>query len=157
VDDEERGVASLAAWFHDAVYAVGFPETNEAESAALASRELTRLGAPADLRARVAALVLDTATHDASSSADTGAAGVVVHDADLWVLSAPVDRFDEYCRQVREEYAHVSSPAYAPGALRGPAPVPRPAARPTAPGMPARRGSRRPARTSPASSPASAG
>ena len=113
VGDEERGVASLAAWFHDAVYAVGSPDTNEAESAALASRELTRLGAPAELRARVAALVLDTATHDATSSADTGAAAVVVHDADLWVLSAPVDRFDEYCRQVREEYAHVSSPAYA--------------------------------------------
>jgi predicted metal-dependent HD superfamily phosphohydrolase len=37
----------------------------------------------------------------------------VVHDADLWVLSAPVARFDEYCAQVREEYAHVPAALYA--------------------------------------------
>ena len=113
VDDAERGVASLAVWFHDAVYTVDSPGTNEAESAALATRELTRLGASAGLTARVAALVLDTATHDAESAAGEGAAGDVVHDADLWVLSAPVSRFDEYCQQVRHEYAHVPASTYA--------------------------------------------
>ena len=29
------------------------------------------------------------------------------HDADLWILAAPEQRFDEYCGQVREEYAAV--------------------------------------------------
>jgi predicted metal-dependent HD superfamily phosphohydrolase len=113
VGDAERGVASLAVWFHDAVYTVDSPDTNEAESAALATRELTRLGASAGLTARVAALVLDTASHDAESTAGEGAAGDVVHDADLWVLSAPVSRFDEYCQQVRDEYAHVPASTYA--------------------------------------------
>lgn len=114
VRDEDRAVAAVAVWFHDAVYAVDPPDGNEAESAALAARGLSRLGAPAGLRARVAALVLDTATHDLGPDhADPVRA--VVHDADLWVLSAPVARFDEYCRQVREEYAHVPATAYARG------------------------------------------
>ena len=41
------GGRALAVWFHDAVYAVDSPDTNEAESAALASEALTRLGTPA--------------------------------------------------------------------------------------------------------------
>ena len=114
VGDEDRAVAALAAWFHDAVYAVDPPDGNEAGSAALAARGLSRLGAPAALRARVAALVLDTETHDLVTH-HPDPARTVVHDADLWVLSAPVARFDEYCRQVREEYAHVPSAAYAKG------------------------------------------
>lgn len=113
VEDADRAVAAVAAWFHDAVYAVDPPDGNEADSAALAASGLSRLGAPAGLRVRVAALVLDTATHDLGPAHPTDVARAVVHDADLWVLSAPVARFDEYCRQVREEYAHVPSTAYA--------------------------------------------
>ena len=43
----------------------------------------------------------------------SSAIGLVLHDADLWVLAAPVARFDEYCSQVRAEYAHVPAAAYA--------------------------------------------
>lgn len=111
IDRGDRTAAALAAWFHDAVYAVGAPDGNETASAALAARALARLGAPIGLRARVAALILDTASHDLGAAAEP--AQVVVHDADLWVLSAPVARFDEYCNQVREEYAHVPPTAYA--------------------------------------------
>lgn len=111
VDEGDRTAAVLAAWFHDAVYAVDSPGGNETASAVLAARALTGLGAPVGLRARVAALVLDTATHDLGAAAEP--AQVVLHDADLWVLSAPVARFDEYCHQVREEYAHVPPTAYA--------------------------------------------
>ena len=114
VDEEDRAVAAVAAWFHDAVYAVDPPDGNEAESAALAAQGLSRLGATAGVRARVAALVLDTATHDLGPD-HPDPARMVVHDADLWVLSAPVTRFDEYCRQVRQEYAHVPPTAYARG------------------------------------------
>ena len=114
VDDADHAAAALAAWFHDAVYAVEPPDGNEARSAALAAQALSRLGVPGELRAQVAALVLDTATHDLGATAPDPAR-VVVHDADLWVLSAPVARFDEYCHQVREEYAHVPPTAYARG------------------------------------------
>jgi len=109
---EAHAVAALGAWFHDAVYAVGTPDTNERRSADLAVESLGRLGAPDDLVERVVTLVLDTATHDLGGRV-RDSARVVLHDADLWVLSAPVARFDEYCRQVRAEYSHVPAASYA--------------------------------------------
>lgn len=112
----DRMVARLAAWFHDAVYVVeplSSASTNEAESAALADRLLGALGLDAATRARVTASVLDTADHGLSPAAATDRARVVLHDADLWVLAAPVARFDEYCAQVRAEYAHVPMATYA--------------------------------------------
>jgi predicted metal-dependent HD superfamily phosphohydrolase len=108
-----RSVAALAAWFHDAVYAVDPAAANEAESASLAARQLDALGADPELTARVVAVVLDTASHTLSPEAAADPARVVVHDADLWVLAAPVARFDEYCAQVREEYAHVPTAHFA--------------------------------------------
>ena len=113
VDGTHRSVAALATWFHDAVYAVEPAAANEAESASLAARQLGRLGVDPELTARVVAVVLDTASHALSADALADPARVVVHDADLWVLAAPVARFDEYCAQVREEYAHVPVALYA--------------------------------------------
>lgn len=110
--DTAHAVAVLGAWFHDAVYAVGTPETNEQRSADVAAAALGSLGAPAALVERVVTLVLDTADHHLGARVQDPAREVL-HDADLWVLSAPVERFDEYCRQVREEYAHVPAPTYA--------------------------------------------
>jgi len=110
--DDVHTVTALAAWFHDAVYHVTAPEGNEAASSDFATAALTRLGAPASVSARVATLVLDTASHDLGDDA-VDPARIVVHDADLWVLSAPLARFDEYCQEVREEYAHVPSTTYA--------------------------------------------
>ena len=113
LNGSNHDVAALATWFHDAVYAVDPAAANEAESASLAARQLARLPVDADLIARVVAVVLDTASHDLTPQASADPARVVVHDADLWVLSAPVARFDEYCAQVREEYAHVPAALYA--------------------------------------------
>ena len=117
---DERSVAVLAAWFHDAVYRTREPEYNERDSAALAVEQLTDLGADPGLVDRVGQAVLDTREHEVGE--DDSPARVVLHDADLWVLAAPTDRFDAYCTQVRDEYAHVSGPAYVRGrtaVLRG--------------------------------------
>jgi predicted metal-dependent HD superfamily phosphohydrolase len=116
VSADDRVVAGLAAWFHDAVYVVEPAATaaeNESQSAALADRVLGTLGVDATTRARVTASVLDTGDHGLSAAAATDRARVVLHDADLWVLAAPVGRFDEYCTQVRAEYAHVPVATYA--------------------------------------------
>jgi predicted metal-dependent HD superfamily phosphohydrolase len=113
VNGSNHAVAALATWFHDAVYAVDPAAHNEAESASLAARQLARLPVEPDVAARVVAVVLETASHDLTPQASADPARVVVHDADLWVLSAPVARFDEYCAQVREEYAHVPAALYA--------------------------------------------
>jgi predicted metal-dependent HD superfamily phosphohydrolase len=113
VGAREATLARVAACFHDAVYdpaAVG--GANEADSAALAVRALRSLGlAPEDID-RVRRLVLDTEQHDAPVTEGLAAA---FHDADLWILAAPSARFDEYCAQVREEYAAVPDGAYAAG------------------------------------------
>lgn len=109
----EAGTARLAAWYHDVVYdpraAAG---SNEHRSAAIARDRLHRLGAAGDVVEAVERLVLMTLAHDTADQGATGALAVM-HDADLWVLAAPAGRFDQYCHQVRQEYAHVPPERYA--------------------------------------------
>ena len=59
--------------------------------------------------ARVERLVHLTATHNGDSLTPLDQAFL---DADLWILSADADRFDDYCTLVREEYAAVPDAAY---------------------------------------------
>ncbi|MFD1828680.1 hypothetical protein ACFSJS_03235 [Streptomyces desertarenae] len=103
--------ATLAAWFHDAVY---LPErsTNEERSARLAERALPEAGVPAALAAEVARLVRLTATHDPAPG-DT--AGEVLCDADLAVLAGTPQEYAAYAAAVREEYAFVPDDAFRAG------------------------------------------
>ncbi len=113
VTEREAAVAGVAACLHDAVYDPAAPPGgNEADSAHLAVRSLTSLGLDADDIEQVRRLVLATAEHQAPGDDGLDAA---FHDADLWILAAPQERFDEYCAQVREEYAAVPDTAYAAG------------------------------------------
>ena len=104
---EDVAVARMAAWWHDAVYA-GVSPDDERASAALAETELRALGVPAPTVRAVVALVAATATHETDGQALTGA----FLDADLWILSAPTERFDTYCAQVRREHPRVDDTAY---------------------------------------------
>jgi predicted metal-dependent HD superfamily phosphohydrolase len=113
VSDREAALAGVAACFHDAVYDPAAPAgANEADSAELAVRSLTSLGLDVVDTAVVRRLVLATEQHEAPQQEGLDAA---FHDADLWILGAPEDRFDEYCAQVRAEYAAVPDEAYAAG------------------------------------------
>ncbi|WP_153394685.1 HD domain-containing protein [Ornithinicoccus halotolerans] len=109
----EATTARLAAWYHDVVYdpraAAG---SNEHRSAAIARDHLHRLGAAEEVIDAVERLVLMTLAHGTAGRGPTGPLAVM-HDADLWVLAAPTGRFDQYCRQVRQEYAHVPPARYA--------------------------------------------
>lgn len=114
LSDGDVPVARLAAWLHDAVYDVAAPAgANEAASAALAREVLPTLGVDAAVVERVAGLVTMTADHVAGPDADPLTAAF--HDTDLWVLSAPDARYDEYAAQVRQEYAVVPDDAFAAG------------------------------------------
>ena len=95
----------LAAWFHDAVYD-GAPD-DVARSASWASRSL-----PSPLGAEVARLVLITADHRPAAD---DLAGQLLCDADLGILAADPERYDEYVRGVRREYAHVDDALFAAG------------------------------------------
>ena len=110
IDDRQGSLARLAAWFHDAIYdPSAMPGSNEADSATLARKTLRELTiSDRDVDA-VDRLVRLTARHDADAAEPLDAA---FHDADLWILSAPDERFDEYCDQVRQEYAHVPDARY---------------------------------------------
>jgi predicted metal-dependent HD superfamily phosphohydrolase len=120
IDDRQCSVARLAAWFHDAIYdPTARPGSNEADSAVLAGDSLRQLSFTVDDIDAIDRLIQLTARHDTEAAAPLDAA---FHDADLWILSAPQERFDGYCDQVREEYAHVPDSEYANGraAVLGP-------------------------------------
>lgn len=106
--DEARPLAEhiyeveLALWFHDAVYAPR-NQDNEEQSASLAHAAAEQSGLHTAVAARVRQLILAT-KHDASPTSSDAA---LLVDVDLAILGAPVDRFDEYERQVRREYSWV--------------------------------------------------
>lgn len=113
IDDRQSSVARLAAWFHDAVYRPGASHgSNEADSAALARNHLLEVGLEDDDIEAIDRMIRVTANHDAHHEEPLEAA---FQDADLWILSAPAERFDGYCDQVREEYADLSEAAYRRG------------------------------------------
>ena len=94
--------AELALWFHDAIYDPQRSD-NEALSAALARDAIIAAGLGLDVAARVESIILAT-RHEADP--EPGDAALVV-DVDLAILGERESRFDEYERQVREEYAWV--------------------------------------------------
>ena len=119
ISAREGALGRLAGWFHDAVYdPSALAGSNEADSADLAVRDLRALGLADEDVEVVRDLVLATTTHDLRS----GGLPAAFHDADLWILSAPAERYDEYTGQVREEYAAVPDDAF----RSGPAAILRP-------------------------------
>jgi predicted metal-dependent HD superfamily phosphohydrolase len=106
--DEARGLAEqiheveLALWFHDAVYETR-TQDNEEQSASLALVAAERSGLPSAIGERVHRLILAT-KHDAEPTSPDAA---LLVDVDLAILGASAERFDEYERQVREEYSWV--------------------------------------------------
>lgn len=98
------GECELALWYHDAVYDP-FASDNEARSADLAAAVV---GGDDALIANVRAMILAT-RHDAAPP--DGDASLVV-DVDLAILGAVPQRFEEYERQVREEYSWVPGPLF---------------------------------------------
>ena len=97
----------LALWFHDAIYDPR-AKNNEAQSAAWAQRVMQEAGMADESRLRVHALIMKTC-HDALP--ETVDQQVLV-DIDLAILGADAERFDEYERQVRTEYAWVPELLY---------------------------------------------
>jgi predicted metal-dependent HD superfamily phosphohydrolase len=106
---DERPVR-LAAWFHDGVYD-GQPGAEE-RSALWAERALAGLSVASPTVAEVARLVRLTETH---RPADDDAEGCALSDADLAILAAPTERYEEYAADVRREYAHVPDEAFRAG------------------------------------------
>ena len=99
----------LAAWFHDGVY--DGERDAEERSAAWAEAALAP-AAPAPVVAEVARLVRLTETHQPD---DTDANGCALSDADLAILAAPRERYEDYVAAVRREYAHLPDDVFHAG------------------------------------------
>jgi predicted metal-dependent HD superfamily phosphohydrolase len=108
---DDPDTVRLAVWFHDLVYDPTRHD-NEQASADLARIWLNDVGLPADLVEEVSRLVELTASHHT----DTGDRnGMVLVDADLSILGAPVDDYDRYITDVRAEYAHLDDEEWSDG------------------------------------------
>lgn len=92
----------MALWFHDAIYDVK-GSGNEERSAEWAHRALVAAGAAPTAAERVRQLVLVTRHDGVPGNVDEQ----VLVDIDLAILGAERPRFDEYERQIRDEYAFV--------------------------------------------------
>jgi predicted metal-dependent HD superfamily phosphohydrolase len=107
--DFESTAVLLAAWFHDAVYD---GERDAEERSATWAEDALGPVLPPPLVTEVARLVRLTETHQ---PADEDRNGCALSDADLAILAAPADRYDEYVAAVRREYAHLPDDVFAAG------------------------------------------
>jgi predicted metal-dependent HD superfamily phosphohydrolase len=92
----------IAIWFHDAIYDTRRND-NEENSAGWAVNVIQESGLSSTVAERIAGLILATKhkvkPHDPDAS--------LFVDVDLSILGASTNRFDEYERQIRQEYAWV--------------------------------------------------
>ncbi|GAA4078079.1 hypothetical protein ACFFOS_06985 [Nocardioides kongjuensis] len=105
----DRTPVLLAAWFHDAVY--DGERDAEERSAAWAEDALPAHADEATV-AEVARLVRLTEHHRPEAD---DANGCALSDADLSILAAAQERYDEYVAAVRSEYAHLDDDVFAAG------------------------------------------
>jgi predicted metal-dependent HD superfamily phosphohydrolase len=99
-----------AIWFHDAVWEPARPDNEEA-SAALAEAALGGAGVLAGRRRAVQEMILATRHAELAPDPDCR----LIADIDLAILGADRDRYDDYERAVRREYAALSDQAFAAG------------------------------------------
>ncbi|HEY9618567.1 MAG TPA: hypothetical protein V6C64_17115 [Microcoleaceae cyanobacterium] len=99
---EHPGEVEVALWFHDAVYEVQ-RQDNELQSAIWAKQAVLAGGASPIAADRIDALVLATRHTTLPGTADER----LLIDIDLAILGASPERFEEYDRQIRAEYAWV--------------------------------------------------
>jgi predicted metal-dependent HD superfamily phosphohydrolase len=105
--------AELALWLHDLIW-TPLGTDNEEQSAAWAEARCRAAGLPAELGARVAALILATRHDGATLSGDAA----VVADVDLAILGASYEAFDRYEAAIRAEYASVPDATFRAGRAR---------------------------------------
>lgn len=113
--ETEHQILTYAIWWHDAVYDATASD-NEARSAEMAKRDLRNFeDVTLHQRDEVARLILLTAGHEVEEGDRLGELLVSI---DLAILGAPDERYDQYAKDVRAEYAHVPSDLWRTGRAR---------------------------------------
>jgi predicted metal-dependent HD superfamily phosphohydrolase len=101
---QSPGAVGIALFYHDAIYDT-HAHDNEEKSAELACQMLARMGAEPSLLQSMTDLILVTRHAALPQTPDEQ----LVVDIDLSILGAAQERFDEYERQVRQEYSWVDN------------------------------------------------
>jgi predicted metal-dependent HD superfamily phosphohydrolase len=97
----------LGLFFHDAIYDT-HARDNEEKSAELARQVLAGAGAEEPIQSYVTDIILATRHAAMPETPDQK----LVVDIDLSILGAPQARFDEYERQIRQEYSWVDEAVF---------------------------------------------
>jgi predicted metal-dependent HD superfamily phosphohydrolase len=107
----DRVVIGFTIWYHDGIFKVGETDYahNEPRSAKLAGQQLSELGVPRGVISAVDRLILDTATHRASTRD-----GMLFCDMDMAVLGSSPQRYAIYCRDIRQEFGDVPDAVFLP-------------------------------------------
>lgn len=100
----------LAAFFHDIVYEP-LRKDNEERSADVADIYLSNLNMPEKQRNSTRQFIIATKKHEPLKTADIN----YFTDADLSVLGWPLPLYENYVRQIREEYKWYPDLIYKPG------------------------------------------
>ena len=109
-------LVQLAAWYHDAVYAIPAGQVSDEEDTAqrLALRELSWVGLEQEDLNQVARLVRLTETH---LPGPRDPEGELLCDADLAILAADPADYTDYVAAIRAEYSQVPEEAFLAGRL----------------------------------------
>ena len=114
-DDHDLFLVRLAAWYHDAVYAIPVGQvSNEEASARLALRDLSWVGLEQEDLNQVARLVRLTETH---LPGPRDPEGELLCDADLAILASDPPDYADYVAAVRAEYAQLPEEQFLAGRL----------------------------------------
>jgi predicted metal-dependent HD superfamily phosphohydrolase len=114
-DDHDLFLVQLAAWYHDAIYAIPAGQlSNEEASARLALRELSLVGLEQEDLNQIARLVRLTETH---LPGPRDPEGELLCDADLSILASDPAQYADYVAAVRAEYAQVPEEQFLAGRL----------------------------------------
>ncbi len=100
----------FALFYHDSIYELKSNQ-NEAQSAMLAYRRMQELGVAAETIQKCSAIILATKAHEKTGDSDTD----LFTDADLSILGAPWEIYEQYAQNVRAEYAVYEDAAYHAG------------------------------------------
>lgn len=112
-DDEsvaDLGAVIAAAFYHDAIYEPTHP-ANERASARLARRDLESVGWEPTRIEAVATMIEGTKGHANPPDTDTA----VLYDADLAILGAATEAYDDYVTKTRAEYNHLDDAEWRTG------------------------------------------
>eukprot|EP00668_Euglena_longa_P003053 GGOE01003565.1.p1 GENE.GGOE01003565.1~~GGOE01003565.1.p1 ORF type:complete len:213 (-),score=46.21 GGOE01003565.1:153-791(-) len=112
LSQKDRQQMALAVFFHDSIYNP-VAKDNEEQSAMHFRSFASATTMPGPLVDRIADFILQTKDHLSCSSDDPALR--LFLDADLAILAAPRPRYEEYCRQVRLEYGHLSDSEFRGG------------------------------------------